>query len=97
VVTVSLNLPGPGEVTTAATANVPNKLLASAARKITVAKKKASVTAAGLTKVKLKANRRAMKVLRKRGRLRASLKVTFTPTGGTARSASRKVTFKLRR
>jgi hypothetical protein len=38
-----------------------------------------------------------MKVLRNRGRLRASLKMTYTPTGGTARSASRKVTFKLRR
>jgi hypothetical protein len=92
--TITLNLPGPGRVTATATANVERSLLARKTQ-ITVAKKTATATKAGTLKLKLKATKRAKRVLKKKRRLRATVKISFRPTGGTARSVSRKVTFKL--
>lgn len=91
--TLTLDLPGPGTVTALATATVP----AGAAKKITVAKLTRRATRAGKLKLTLKPSKAALRHLKRRGRLRTSVKLTYTPTGGSARSTTRKVTLKLKR
>jgi ELWxxDGT repeat protein len=99
IVTLSVEVPGPGTLTGTATAKVPTALLAAKRRgrkrKITLAKKTLRPTAAGVVKLKLKARKRAKRALRRKRKLRASLRITYTPTGGTPRTQKRKVTFKL--
>ena len=72
------------------------KLLAKK-KKITVAKKSGTATKAGKLKLKLKPKKAAKKVLKRKRKLKATVKVTFTPKGGTAKSTKRKVTFKLKK
>jgi len=99
VVTLSVEVPGPGKITGKATAKVPAALLAARRkgpkRSITVAGKTLRPKAAGVVKLKLKARKRAKRLLRRKGKLRASVRITYTPTGGTPRTQKRKVTFKL--
>ena len=91
--TLTLDLPGPGTVKALATANLP----AGAAKKITVAKLTRQAARAGRLKLTLKPSKAALRHLRRRGKLRTSVKLTYTPTGGSARSVIRKVTLKLKR
>jgi len=90
--TFSPTLPGPGLLVATATANVTGK-----ARSIRVARLRRAVARAGRLKLVLKPSRAALKVLKRKGRLRARLAVTYTPTGGTPRTTRRTVTFRLRR
>jgi len=91
--TLTLDLPGPGTVKALATANLP----AGAAKKITVSKATRRATRAGKLKLTLKPSKAALRHLRRRGKLRTSVKLTYTPTGGSARIATRKLTLKLKR
>jgi hypothetical protein len=91
--TLVLNLPGPGVVSAIATASVT----AGAARRIAVARVKKNVAKAGRVALRLKPSRRAKAILRKAGRLRSSVKITYTPTGGSPRSSTKALTFKLKR
>lgn len=99
VVTLSVEVPGPGKITGKATAKVPAALLAARRkgrkRSITVAAQTLRPKAAGVVKLKLKARKRAKRLLRHKGKLRANVRITYTPTGGTPRTQKRKVTFKL--
>ena len=54
------------------------------------------VTGAGTVKLKVKAKGKTLKKLRARGKVTVKVTVTFTPTGGTARSETKKVKLVLR-
>jgi len=102
IVTLSVEVPGPGTLTGKATAKVPTALLAAKKRgrrkrprRILVARKTVRPKAAGRVTLRLKARRKARRVLKRKRKLKASVRLTYTPTGGTARTQKRKVTFKL--
>jgi Ca2+-binding RTX toxin-like protein len=96
--TLTLNLPGAGVVRVVATAKVPARLLRSrAARRIIVFRKNVSVTRPGVTKLALKPSRAAKRVMRRMGKLRVRLVVTYAPTGGAPSTQRRTLTLKLRR
>jgi ABC-type phosphate transport system substrate-binding protein len=94
--TVSVKIPGPGKVELVGTANVPS---ANSSRvhkkKITVGKVVLTAGKAGTYNLTLKPSAAAKKRLREKGKLQVSLKVTYTPTGGTAKTSNSSVTLKL--
>jgi DNA-binding beta-propeller fold protein YncE len=100
-VTFSVDLPGAGTILVHATGRVfgpPQVRRASAGarpRRITIARKRLLVRRAGRVKVVLRPTKTAMRYLRDRRRLKASVKITFTATGGMPSSATRTVTFRL--
>jgi hypothetical protein len=64
------------------------------AKTITVATRRATIGKAGTLTVTLTPGRTATRYLRYRA-LRATVKITYTPAGGTARSTTRSATFKI--
>jgi ABC-type phosphate transport system substrate-binding protein len=94
--TIAVKVPGPGKVELVGTANVS---AANTARKnkksITVGRVVLNASKAGTFNLTLKPSAKAKQQLRKAGKLRVSLKVTFTPTGGTASVSNSSVTLKL--
>jgi hypothetical protein len=92
-VTLRLDLPGAGELDILGRASVAT----ARRKKIVVTRKSLSVKAAGTVTVKLKATKAAKKKLKKKRRLKTSLAITFSPTGGTPATIKRSVTFKLKR
>src|SRR5680860_125194 len=84
---LQVKVPGPG-VVKAAQARVTKKkpALIKAAR--------VNATKAGTVKLKLKPTRRGKKLLAKKGKFSVKAKVTYTPRGGKAKSATRGVTIK---
>jgi Glucodextranase, domain B len=82
-ITVIVKLPGPGKVRAKLTA--AGKTLARASK---AAKAKGHLT------VKLRLTRKALALIRKRHKVKAKLSVTFTPTGGTARTTSKRLTLR---
>lgn len=94
--TVSVKIPGPGKVEMVGTANVPSaKSSRVHKKKITVGKVTLTAGKAGTYNLKLKPSGAAKKRLREKGKLKVSLKVTYTPTGGTAKTSNSSVTLKL--
>lgn len=104
-VTFDVNLPGGGTILVHATGEVTGpprfqpQPYASFARTnsktITIARKQVTAKRAGRLRIKLAPRRKAKLYLERDGRLKAKVKLTFTPTGGTPRSVTRKVTFRL--
>ena len=84
---LTVRLPGAGTVVLNATAKVGRK-------RIKVGGLQLTVTTAGTYKLTLKPGSAARRVLNKKGRLRTSIKLTFTPRGGAARSSTKTVTLK---
>lgn len=99
-ITYSFDLPGggtilvhaDGKVTAPARAWPPGASMALT-KTITVARKKVKVTKAGLVKVTLKPKKFPLSVLKKKGKLKVKVRITYTPTGGTARKVTRTDTF----
>lgn len=104
-VTFDVNLPGGGTILVHATGEVTGpprfqpQPYASFARTnsktITIARKQATAKRAGRLRIKLTPRRKAKLYLERDGKLKAKVKLTFTPTGGTPGSVTRKVTFRL--
>lgn len=100
-VTFDVNLPGGGTILVHATGEVtgPPRMHPRAAKakskRITIARVKKTARRAGRIRIKLEPRRKARQYLKRDGKLKAKVKLTFTPTGGTARSVTRKVTFRL--
>ena len=92
---IALLAPGPGRFDLLATATAPRT--AARARRITVARISRAVTASGRVTLKLKPSRAARAILRRKRRLRVTMKITFSPAGGTATSRVRTLTLKLKR
>ena len=97
--TVPLNAPGPGSATVTGTANsAALGSSARAARRVVVAKARKRIRRAGRVRVRLKASRRAMRVVRRKGRLPIRVKVVFRPRGGGPSSTdTARIVLKLKR
>jgi ABC-type phosphate transport system substrate-binding protein len=88
--TISVKLPGAGKLVMVGTAKNGKK-------SIRVGKVTLNANKAGTFKLTLKPGGAAKKVLRKKGRLKVSLRLTFTPKGGSATASRSAVTLKLKK
>lgn len=86
---LSLQLPGAGNVVVAATSAKPKKGSA-----VKLANKTTAITKAGAQAISLSLSSKAKTALRKNKSLKFSLKITYTPTGGTAKTLTKTVTVK---
>jgi Divergent InlB B-repeat domain len=93
--TITLRVPGPGVLKALATARVP-AAAARAARRFRVARARVAAAKAGRVALRLRPSRKAKQILRKKGRLRVRVRITFRPTGGALRARTTTVTLKLR-
>ena len=82
---LAINVPGPGTLVAVAKGKGKTKRIRNA---------KLTVTAAGTVKLPLNPNGFGKKVLNGKGKLKARIGVTFTPTGGSANTQTYKVTLK---
>jgi len=86
--TLSVKLPGAGKLDVMGTAKVGKKT-------ITVGHVVLNAAKGGTFNVTLKPSAAAKKVLNEKGKLNVSLKLTFSPTGGTAKTSTSQVTLKM--
>ncbi|HEX8689020.1 MAG TPA: substrate-binding domain-containing protein [Solirubrobacterales bacterium] len=94
--TISVKIPGPGVVEMIGTANVPSGKAGRQSKKsIRVGRTVLNASKAGTFNLTLKPGGAAKRRLQKTGSLRVSLTVTYTPTGGTAKTTNISVTLKL--
>jgi hypothetical protein len=101
--TLTLNVPGPGVVTLAsagaksAAASASKAKKAKGPKKPKTAVKKATLTAtaAGTVKLPITPTAGALKYLKAKHSLSAKVAITFTPTGGTAKTVTKTVVLKL--
>ena len=103
-VDVNVTTDGAGRIDVSASSQVNTRFLSgararlAATRSIRVARVRRSVTRAGRFKLVLRPTKKARKVLRRTGRIRARMTIRFTPASGAAASTRRQsVTFRLRR
>lgn len=87
--TISLKLPGPGKVVMVAKAKNGKKT-------INVGKVTLNAAKAGTFNLTLSPSGAAKQVLNEKGSLKVNLAITFTPTGGSAKSSNSAVTLKLK-
>lgn len=96
--TLSIRLPGAGRLVLEATAKVKVKVRGKTrTRTIRVGKITRTVSKAGLVKLTLKPSSAARSVLKRAGKLKVSVKLTYTPKGGTARSTKKTITLRLKK
>jgi ABC-type phosphate transport system substrate-binding protein len=88
--TISVKLPGAGRLEMVGIAKAGRK-------KIKVGRTVLSANKGGTFRLTLKPSAAAKKQLRRRGKLKVTLKLTFTPKGGTASTSATGVTLKLTR
>jgi len=88
--TVSIKLPGAGKLELVGTAKQGKK-------KIKVGRVVLTANKAGTFKLTLKPSKAAKKILTNKGKLKVTIKLTFTPNGGKAKSSTRTVTLKLKK
>ena len=103
-VDVHVTTDGAGRITVDASAPVNTRFLSglharlAATRKLRIARATKNVTRAGTFKLVLRPTAKARRILRKKGRIKATLRIGFKPANGTPATTRRKsVTFKLRR
>ena len=96
---ISVKLPGPGRLEMVGTAKVQTggNARASATKTIKVGRVVLTANKAGTFDLTLKPSAAAKKELRRKGKLKVSLRLTFTPTGGTPATSTTSLTLKLRR
>jgi periplasmic binding family protein len=85
---LSLQLPGAGAVKISWSTK-PKK-----GKKITLAAKSVKITKSGAQAISLSLSSKAKKALKKDKKLKLTLKITYTPTGGTAKTTTKTVTVK---
>ncbi len=90
---ITLVLPGPGVIT----AKQVGSQASAAARAPLVKKSRKVATKAGRVNLAIRPTKAGKRVLRRKRKLTVRLRLTFKPTGGTARSTLKKVTIRLRR
>jgi hypothetical protein len=95
--TVTIDVPGAGRAAILARARVPRPPVAARTKAITAARGSKRATQGGRLRVKVKPSRLGRVALRLRGRLRTTMRVSFTPAGGTRTSLRRGVTLRLTR
>ncbi|MBE2320027.1 hypothetical protein DVA67_028945 [Solirubrobacter sp. CPCC 204708] len=85
---LSLQFPGPGKVSVTSSAK-PKK-----GKAVKLATKTVDVTKAGSQTISLSLNSKAKSALRKDKKLKFTLKITYTPTGGSAKTVTKTITVK---
>ena len=101
--TITVTVPGPGVITAtdaaaAAAARLSRAGATEAARRKALIKRTTVIaTKAGKVKVKIRPSPAGMKVLRRKGRLKVKVNLTYRPTNGTPRTQVKSVTLKLRK
>lgn len=88
--TLSVKLPGPGKLELVGIAKVGKK-------QIKVGRTVLNASKSGTFSLQLKPSAAAKQQLRKKGSLRVSLELTFTPTGGDAKTSTSSIVLKLKR
>ena len=101
-VKVTLTLPGPGTLQIVGKASAAQFAGVSRTKKkrktpIVIVRLRLTVSKAGRIVVTLVPTASAKTVLARRGKLRATVTITYTPKGGEPRSIVRTVTFRLKR
>lgn len=101
-VKITLTLPGPGTLQIVGRASAAHLAGASRAQKkretpVVIARLRLMVSKAGRIVVTLVPTGSAKTVLARRGKLRATVTITYAPQGGASRSIVRAVTFRLKR
>ncbi|HEX8205062.1 MAG TPA: hypothetical protein VF587_03270 [Solirubrobacteraceae bacterium] len=103
-VDVEVTTDGAGRVQVTASAPVNTRFFsatrgrAAAVRKLRIARARKTVTKAGKVKLTLRPTAKAKKVLRRKGKLKATVVIKFTPANGTPATSKRQsATFRLRR
>jgi len=102
--TLIIVVPGPGQISVTPSGAGAASIAAKGKKKGGKGKKKAKpalikkttvkVGKAGPVKVKIKPTKAGKKIIKKKGRLSTKVDITFTPTGGKARTVTKKVTIK---
>jgi ABC-type phosphate transport system substrate-binding protein len=87
--TLSVKLPGPGKLELVGTAKVGKK-------QVKVGRTVLNASKSGTFSLQLKPSAAAKQQLRKKGSLRVSLELTFTPTGGDAKTSTSSIVLKLK-
>jgi PBP superfamily domain len=90
---VRINMEFPG----AGTLVVTGSCKAAGLKAIKLARKTVTIDGAGTERVTMALNSKAKKALKRKKKLSVTLKLTYTPTGGTAKTVTRKVTVKAAR
>ncbi len=85
---LSLQLPGAGKVT------VTSSTKPKRGKTITLAAKSLTVTKSGAQTLSISLSAKAKSALKRDKKLKVTLKITFTPTGGTAKTTTKTVTVK---
>jgi hypothetical protein len=91
--TLSVTVPGPGVVSASSTAAAAAAAKKKPKKRL-LAPASVRATKPGVVKLTLKLSKTGKKVLAKRGKVTLRVKITFTPTGGTASTQTKKLTFK---
>jgi VCBS repeat-containing protein len=91
---VTVVVPGPGTVTAQQVSASTARVGAAAKKKSLVKRTRKVATKAGPVRLTLKPTKAGQKRLRLKKKLTARIRFTFTPTGGTAKSTTRKITIK---
>ena len=89
---ITLVLPGPGTITPQQAANRAT----AAGQTLLVKKSRKVATKAGRVRLAIRPTKAGKRVLRRKRKLTVRLRLTFKPTGGTARSTFKKVTIRRR-
>ena len=91
---VALTKKKPAKRTTARKA-IPKARAKPASKKATAGKKlRRAVKKAGPATLKLKPSKAAKRIVARRGKLRARLRIVYTPTGGSPKAVTRTITLK---
>lgn len=97
ITVLTVEVPGPGvvAVTPAGGAQASAAMAKKKAKKPALVKSARKVaTQAGKVKISIKPSKAGKKVLRKKGKLKAKVRLSFTPTGGTKKSTVKTITIK---
>ena len=102
VITMNMTLPGPGSLQAVGTSTIPakfTKVVTTAggrkrAKKITYGRATVTASQGGAVKLTIKPSSAAKKALKKGAKLKVSVKLTFTPSGGTAATQTKTVIVK---
>jgi VCBS repeat-containing protein len=92
---VSMVVPGPGTVAAQQVSAATARVGAAAKKKALVKRARKAATKAEPVRLTLKPTKAGMKVLRVKKKLTARIRFTFTPSGGTAKSTTKKIKIKL--
>jgi hypothetical protein len=98
--TITVNVPGPGVVTATDASSAAASRVATAAakkKKLLIKPARAVAKKAGPVKLRIKPTKAGKKILRNKKKLKVRVAITFTPTGGTARTEVSKLTIKVKK